>query len=231
MTAKLLMPERSVACFIGEGGFAMVQGELGLAASLGLGLTIVVFCDNSLNRIELKQMARQYPSSGTRIEPTDMVMLAQSMGCDGVADDNIAELEKAFADGAAPDRPLVIDTIGELERIFGLADVVFIGGSLVPHGGHNMLEPAAQGLPVVYGPHVENFPQEALLLEEAGGARRVADADELSAVLRDLLGDADARAAMARAGIEAVEGQKGAAARTLALLRERCFIEARPGIA
>ena len=108
MTAKLLKPERSVACFIGDGGFAMVQGELGLAASLGLGLTVVVFCDNSRNRIELKQMARQYPSSGTRIEPTDMAMLAQSMGCDGVAVDTIAELEKAFADGAAPDRPLVI---------------------------------------------------------------------------------------------------------------------------
>ena len=92
MTAKLLKPERSVACFIGDGGFAMVQGELGLAASLGLGLTVVVFCDNSLNRIE----------------PTDMAMLAQSMGCDGVAVDTIAELEKAFADGAAPDRPLLI---------------------------------------------------------------------------------------------------------------------------
>ena len=108
ITAKLLNPERSVACFIGDGGFAMVQGELGLAASLGLGLTVVVFCDNSLNRIELKQMARQYPSSGTRIEPTDMVKLAESMGCDGVAVDSVAELEKAFADGAAPDRPLVI---------------------------------------------------------------------------------------------------------------------------
>jgi acetolactate synthase-1/2/3 large subunit len=106
MTAKLLMPERCVACFIGDGGFAMVQGELRLAA--GLGLTVVVFCDNSLNRIELKQMARQYPSAGTRIEPTDMVMLAQSMGCDGVAVDSAAGLEKAFADGAAPDRPLVI---------------------------------------------------------------------------------------------------------------------------
>lgn len=128
-----------------------------------------------------------------------------------------------------PDRPLVIDTIGELERIFGLADIVFIGGSLAPHGGHNMLEPAAQGLPVLYGPHVENFPQEALLLEEAGGARRVADRDELVSALRSLLGDRDARAAMARAGIEAVEAQKGAAARTLALLRARCFTAARPG--
>ena len=108
MTAKLLMPEREVACFIGDGGFAMVQGELRLAASLGLGLTVVVFCDNSLNRIELKQMARQYPSAGTLIEPTDMVKLAESMACDGIAVDTAAELEKAFADGGALDRPLVI---------------------------------------------------------------------------------------------------------------------------
>ena len=54
----------------------MVQGELRLASSLRLGLKIVVFCDNSLNRIELKQMARQYPSSGTVIDETDMIKLA-----------------------------------------------------------------------------------------------------------------------------------------------------------
>lgn len=108
MTAKLIMPERDVVCFTGDGGLAMVQSELGLAASLKLGMTIVVFCDNSLNRIELKQMARQYPSSGTVIESTDMVKLAESMSCDGIAVDNIADLEKALSAGPAPDRPLVI---------------------------------------------------------------------------------------------------------------------------
>ena len=68
MTAKLLHPERPVVCFTGDGGLAMVQGELRTAATLKLAPLVVVFCDNSLNRIELKQAARRYPSWGTRIE-------------------------------------------------------------------------------------------------------------------------------------------------------------------
>ena len=108
MTAKLLDRDNPVVCFIGDGGLAMVQGELRLASSLKLGMTVVVFCDNSLNRIEIKQMVRQYPSWGTVFEPTDMVKLSQSMGCDGVQVDNARDLERAIAAGPAADRPLVI---------------------------------------------------------------------------------------------------------------------------
>lgn len=108
ITAKMLMPEREIVCFTGDGGLAMVQGELRLAASLKLGLKIIVFCDNSLNRIELKQMARQYPSSGTTIDPTDVVKLSESMACDAIEADTIAGLEKALSAAQSPDRPLVI---------------------------------------------------------------------------------------------------------------------------
>lgn len=97
ITAKLLNRDTEVICFTGDGGLAMVQSELRLAASLGLGLKVVVFCDSSLNRIELKQMARQYPSTGTVIEDTDIVMMAHSMACDGV----MAETEEALADALA----------------------------------------------------------------------------------------------------------------------------------
>lgn len=107
--AKLTCPERQVVCTTGDGGFAMVQGELRLAASLGLGMVVVVFCDNSLNRIELKQMALGYPSTATRIETTDLVMLAESMDCHGVRVDDVQGLEKAMSDVSALDRPLVID--------------------------------------------------------------------------------------------------------------------------
>lgn len=108
MTARLLYPQTPVVCFTGDGGLAMVQGELRVAASLGLGIVVVVFCDNSLNRIELKQMARGYPSAGTRIDPTDMVRLAQAMGCDGVHVDNASALEAALAAPRSANRPLVI---------------------------------------------------------------------------------------------------------------------------
>ena len=70
---------------------------LRLAASLGLGLKVVVFCDNSLNRIELKQMARQYPSTGTVIEDTDIVKMAESMACNGVMVENEQDLADALA--------------------------------------------------------------------------------------------------------------------------------------
>ena len=72
IAAKVVHPDKQVVCFVGDGGLAMVQGELRVAASLKIDPIVVVFCDNSLNRIELKQMARQYPSWGTVIEPTDM---------------------------------------------------------------------------------------------------------------------------------------------------------------
>jgi len=107
-------------------------------------------------------------------------------------------------------QPLLVDTIGELERVYGLADLVFVGGSLVPHGGQNMLEPAAQGKAVLFGPHVENFDQEASLLVAAGACRAVADEGELASELARLLGDAEERSRMGRAGRAAVESQRGA---------------------
>jgi acetolactate synthase-1/2/3 large subunit len=110
IAAKIVHPGRAAVSFIGDGGFAMVQGELGLASALKLGLVVVVFCDNSLNRIELKQSSRDYPSWGTLIEPVDIEKLAPAMGCEGAMADNAAALEKALA-RRAPDRPLVIGAV------------------------------------------------------------------------------------------------------------------------
>jgi 3-deoxy-D-manno-octulosonic-acid transferase len=114
--------------------------------------------------------------------------------------------------------PLLVDTIGELERIYSLADLVYVGGSLVPHGGQNMLEPAAQGKAVLFGPHVENFDQEAALLLGAGAALSVADEDELARELARLFSDAAERERMGRAGMAAVAAQCGATLLTLRAL-------------
>ncbi|KIT16254.1 thiamine pyrophosphate-binding protein [Jannaschia aquimarina] len=107
IAAKHLMPDAPVVSFMGDGGLAMVQGELRLAASLKLGLKVVVFVDNSLNRIELKQMARQVPSTGTVIEETAIVPLAVSMGCHGVMADTESALQDALSTDTG-DVPLVI---------------------------------------------------------------------------------------------------------------------------
>jgi acetolactate synthase-1/2/3 large subunit len=85
-----------------------VQGELRLASSLGLDLLVIVFCDNSLNRIEIKQSSRHYPSWGTLIEPTDLAQLAPAMGCEGVMVDSAAALSRLLAEARPKDRPLVV---------------------------------------------------------------------------------------------------------------------------
>ncbi|HEU4645743.1 MAG TPA: thiamine pyrophosphate-binding protein, partial [Burkholderiales bacterium] len=108
MVAQLLNPKRPVVCFMGDGGLAMVQGELRLAASLKLPLLVVVFCDGSLNRIEIKQAKRKYPSWGTLIESTDIVRLAQSMGCEGAEVSSAPALERLLAARRPKDRPLVV---------------------------------------------------------------------------------------------------------------------------
>lgn len=109
--AKLARPEAPVAALIGDGGFAMAATELRLASSLGLGVAVVVLVDESLNRIELKQMARGYPSTATRIEPTDLPKLAESMDCDGVRVTSASELEKSVEGLDALTRPLVIEAV------------------------------------------------------------------------------------------------------------------------
>ena len=119
-----------------------------------------------------------------------------------------------------PRTPVLVDTIGELEAVYALADLVFVGGSLVPHGGQNVLEPAAQARPVLFGPSVENFTHEAGLLLSAGAALQVGSPQELGEALARLARDPEARARMARAGLRAVEAQKGPTRVTLEALSD-----------
>jgi 3-deoxy-D-manno-octulosonic-acid transferase len=110
---------------------------------------------------------------------------------------------------------LLLDTIGELPELFGLADVVFVGGSLVPTGGHNVLEPACWGKPIVFGPHMSNFRDVACLLLGAGAAIQVADTTELSQELARLLGNPEDARRMGETAKRVVEQQTGATLRTL----------------
>jgi acetolactate synthase-1/2/3 large subunit len=109
ITAKLIHRDRPVVCFTGDGGFAMVQSELKVASALGLGILVVVFCDNSLHRIELKQIVKHYPSFGTRFEASDIVRLAEAMGCDGERADTPAALARIVERGPQLIRPLVVE--------------------------------------------------------------------------------------------------------------------------
>jgi len=119
------------------------------------------------------------------------------------------------ADGQAV---IILDTIGELADLYEIADVVFVGGSLVPTGGHNMLEPAQRRKPVLFGPHTGNFRESAELLLAAGGAVVVKDALDLAREAERLLEDGPARCAMGEAAFAAVSTRQGAVARTLTLI-------------
>jgi 3-deoxy-D-manno-octulosonic-acid transferase len=105
---------------------------------------------------------------------------------------------------------LLLDTLGELDRWYAAGEVAFVGGSLKPFGGHNLLEPAALGLPVLAGPHQQNAPEVAARLEEAGGLRIVKDSAELAAAAGALLADPGESAAMGGRARGAVHANRGA---------------------
>ena len=113
---------------------------------------------------------------------------------------------------------IVLDTVGELATLYGLADVVFIGGSLVPLGGHNVLEAAQRRKPVLVGPHTGNFRESTGLLESVGASLVVRDGAELGRDLRRLLADPDLRAKMGDAGFDALASRHGAVRETLDLI-------------
>jgi 3-deoxy-D-manno-octulosonic-acid transferase len=113
---------------------------------------------------------------------------------------------------------LLLDTLGELADFYGAADVAFVGGSLVPIGGHNLLEPAALGIPVLSGPQQFASPELARALRAAGALAIVHDAAELAAALARLLADPQARAAQGAAGRAAIDANRGALERLLGLI-------------
>ena len=109
IAAKLTRPDRPVIALVGDGGFAMAATEMRIASALGVPVTVVVFADGSLNRIELRQQVMGYPPTGTRMDGMDLVTLAEAMDCDGVRVDSTAGLEKALAGLGTRSRPLVVE--------------------------------------------------------------------------------------------------------------------------
>jgi len=113
---------------------------------------------------------------------------------------------------------VLLDTVGELARLYAVATAVFIGGTFCPRGGQNMLEPAALGKPIVSGPSLSNFEDVSRALVKAGGMRVVADPAALEAPLGELLRDPGAARDAGRRARDAVAGGRGALEATLALI-------------
>jgi 3-deoxy-D-manno-octulosonic-acid transferase len=140
-------------------------------------------------------------------------------------------LRRSAGEAPAGVRPpvLLLDSLGELAALYALARGAFVGGTLVPTGGHNPIEAARFGLPVAVGPSMENFREIAEAFDAAGAWRRVADARKLGLAFASWLDDPEEARRLGRRGAELVAAQGGALARTLALLAPlvaRCGVSA-----
>jgi 3-deoxy-D-manno-octulosonic-acid transferase len=230
-------------CAIGAApGRVMVAGNLkfdgqppetgGFARSLKRALTaasrdpVMVAASTMAGEEELvlrawREIYRSYPQSLLILAPRHparferVAQLLASQGVSFVLRTLLPEDTNQAAALLASPAVLLLDTLGELAGHFELADVVFMGGSLVPTGGHNLLEPAQCGKPVIFGPHMENFRDAADTFLEAGAAIRVQTWSELSTQTIRLLQDEKQRVAMGTAARETVEKGRGATARIL----------------
>jgi 3-deoxy-D-manno-octulosonic-acid transferase len=123
---------------------------------------------------------------------------------------------------------LLVDTIGELASLYGLADIAFVGGSLVPRGGHNIIEPAQHGVPIVVGNHTENF-RGIIGLFRSRDALRIVGPAELPLVFMELIANDGERRALGRRGAETLQSQSGATDRTLEALAGLLDAASAPG--
>ena len=115
----------------------------------------------------------------------------------------------------ASDEVLLGDTMGELLLLYALADIAFVGGSLVANGGHNLLEPAALGKPVLSGPHLFNFLEIAAQLRDAGALSEVENAAQLADRIATLLNEPSEMQSMSQAGLSVLKANQGALERLL----------------
>jgi 3-deoxy-D-manno-octulosonic-acid transferase len=119
-----------------------------------------------------------------------------------------------FRGGAA----LLVDVVGELTGLYASSDLVFVGGSLVPTGGHNLLEPASLGLASVFGPHMANFREIAALVLEYGAGVQIEGPEDLSKTLQTLLSSAELRKVLGRNGLKMMRDKGGATERHMEII-------------
>jgi 3-deoxy-D-manno-octulosonic-acid transferase len=132
----------------------------------------------------------------------------------------VARRDDLVVDAEPRDDVIVLDTIGELAQLYQVATVVFVGGSLVDAGGHNILEPAVFGKPIVFGPYMQNFAEIARTFLDNNAAIQVRTGGELEPALLDLLGDPVRRASLGAAARALVEANRGARAKTLTAIAQ-----------
>jgi 3-deoxy-D-manno-octulosonic-acid transferase len=133
---------------------------------------------------------------------------------------NVARRSELPVDSEPRHDVVILDTIGELAQLYQIATVVFVGGSVVDAGGHNILEPAVFGKPIVFGPHMQNFAEIAQAFLDNGAAVQVRSPRELEPALRELLADPVRRASLGAAARALVEANRGARGKSLTAIAQ-----------
>ncbi|MFH1690520.1 MAG: glycosyltransferase N-terminal domain-containing protein [Candidatus Eisenbacteria bacterium] len=173
-------------------------------------------------------VADEFPKSYAVVAPRHLERVPRVV--EALASRGVGSTLRSSRGGDGPaHRTIVVDTTGELARIYAAGSVAFVGGTLAPYGGHDPLEPAAQGVPVVLGPHTETCSGSARRLLSEGAAFEVGGSDELAQTLLDLLRDDDARAEAGARALRAVASGRGATARTVEFLESIGVLDAASG--
>ena len=113
---------------------------------------------------------------------------------------------------------MIVDTVGEMLKLYAVSDLVFVGGSLVPTGGHNILEASLMKKPVLYGPYMQNFKEIARLVKAAHAGLQVKDADDLSLQMKILLENPSEAERIGDNGSHLLHANQGATQKTLAVI-------------
>jgi 3-deoxy-D-manno-octulosonic-acid transferase len=113
---------------------------------------------------------------------------------------------------------LLVDTVGEMMNLYALADIAYVGGSLVPLGGHNLLEPASVGVPTVFGPHMANFREIEALVLRYGAGIQVHTPEELTVSWRALITSAELRGVLGQNGLKMMRDNGGATERHMEVI-------------
>jgi 3-deoxy-D-manno-octulosonic-acid transferase len=119
----------------------------------------------------------------------------------------------------------ILDTIGELKTFYSASNIAFVGGSLIPHGGQNVLEPAAAGIPVFFGPHTANFKEITRGLIEREGAVQIQNTDEIAPLVIQLLQDGQYRSRLTQSATEFLAENRGAVERVVALITDQLNLQ------
>jgi 3-deoxy-D-manno-octulosonic-acid transferase len=213
---------------VGNLKFDLAGASLGdegpvIRAMLGLPDARPVLVAGSTHRGEEEAMLRAFQAA--RRSAPDLVLLLAPRHPERLAEvegllaqERIPWVRRSRLPGEELQPVILLDTMGELARVYAAGTIVYIGGSLVPIGGHNVLEAAAHARPVLFGPHMGNFAEMARLFLEEGAGLQVRDANELGEQIIRLLADPGTASRMGQAGRGIVDAHRGASRRTVDLL-------------